>query len=355
MKVIYSEECAKHAPKYEILSGNLVDYFESPVRIEIIKSHLQSFSSSHNYTFHESTDYGIDAILAVHDSDFVQYLKTAYDEWCQEGGDKNGILPEAFPHKNMPSFGRNSGAATAIAKAGHYCYDLSCCIMGGTWLAAYASAQVTISAAKALMEDCSLPNENGPIGVFALCRPPGHHATNNLCGGYCFLNNVAIVARLIISATSKKVAILDIDYHHGNGTQAIFYSTSNPIYVSLHGHPDYPWFSGHASETGEGEGEGYTVNVPLTTETDDKKYLEALRSVIQKIIAYEADFLVVSLGVDTFMHDPIAGFNMTSGVYIEIGKHIKSIGKPTLFVLEGGYHLETIGINVGNILEGFNS
>ncbi|GBC10192.1 hypothetical protein RclHR1_09410005 [Rhizophagus clarus] len=328
MKVFYSNVCLKHAPKHEIISGNLIDYLESPSRLIKIKEYLDSLPI---FDFVSPIDNGLDPILSVHPKDYVEYLQTAYDEWVNIGGNKD---------------------------AGLYCSDLSCCITKDTWESAYESAQVVISAAlelKRFVEESSEKEMNPLPGIFALCRPPGHHANSNVCSGYCFLNNAAISTN-ILKKDNKKVVILDIDYHHGNGTQDIFYLSSNPLYVSLHGSPDYPWFTGNESEKGEGEGEGFNVNIPLSKDTDDDEYLKKLKKVIyENINPYNADYLIVSLGVDTYKDDIIGGLQITSEGYKRMGELIKSINLPTLFVMEGGYHLETIGINVGNVLLGFNT
>ncbi|RGB27523.1 hypothetical protein C1646_630380 [Rhizophagus diaphanus] len=348
MKVFYSEVCLKHAPKHEIISGNLIDYLE----------YLNSLS---NFDFVSPNDYGLDPILSVHSKDYVEYLQTAYEEWIKNGGNKNGILPEAFLHHNISSSSsikRKVKVTSPFAKAGLYCSDLSCCITKDTWESVYESAQVVISATmelKRFVEESSSEEINHFPGIFALCRPPGHHANSILSSGYCFLNNVAISTN-VLKKDNNKVVILDIDYHHGNGTQEIFYLNSNPLYVSLHGSPDYPWFTGDESERGEGEGEGFNINIPLSRDTDDDEYLKALKKVInENIIPYNADYLIVSLGVDTYKEDIIGALQITTEGYTRIGEMIKSINLPTLFVMEGGYHLETIGINVGNILLGFNT
>ncbi|CAG8451135.1 4859_t:CDS:2, partial [Cetraspora pellucida] len=352
-----------HAPKYEILSGKFVEYVENPSRLSIIVDQLRTQNSSQYFEFLCPSDHGLDAILAVHDVDYIEYLKSAYEEWCKEGGDKDGVIPEAFPHSGFISVSRDKikNAKSSLAKAGLYCFDLSCCIAEGTWEAVYNSAQIGISAAKELIKlnNESVHNKGHPIGVFALCRPPGHHACSNISGGGCFLNNAAIAAKLLINnldpnGNSRKVIILDIDYHHGNGTQDVFYTQSNPLYVSLHASNDYPWFTGETTEIGEGEGEGYNVNIPLSKEISDEIYCNVLEKVIkEKIIPYEAYYLIVSLGVDTYKDDPIAGFQITADAYRQFGRIIKSIELPTLFVMEGGYHMETLGINVTNVLLGF--
>ncbi|GET00824.1 histone deacetylase family protein [Rhizophagus clarus] len=337
MKVFYSNVCLKHAPKHEIISGNLIDYLESPSRLIKIKEYLDSLPI---FDFVSPIDNGLDPILSVHPKDYVEYLQTAYDEWVNIGGNKDGILPEAFLHHNMSSSSsikRDVKVTSPIAKAGLYCSDLSCCITKDTWESAYESAQVVISAAlelKRFVEESSEKEMNPLPGIFALCRPPGHHANSNVCSGYCFLNNAAISTN-ILKKDNKKVVILDIDYHHGNGTQDIFYLSSNPLYVSLHGSPDYPWFTGNESEKGEGEGEGFNVNIPLSKDTDDDEYLKKLKKVIyENINPYNADYLIVSLGVDTYKDDIIGGLQITSEGYKRMGELIKSINLPTLFVME---------------------
>ncbi|RHZ60863.1 hypothetical protein Glove_350g173 [Diversispora epigaea] len=381
MKVFYSDVCLKHAPQYEILSGNFVEYVESPSRITLIKEHLSQFPEKFEICSH--LDYGLEPILSIHDNDYIEYLKTAYIEWCNDGGDKKGVIPETFLHKGILNSSKKNlkNIKSPLAKAGFYCFDLSCCITEDTWEASYESAQVCISAAMELLKltSESYLNEsnyirNSPLGIFALCRPPGHHANRNVCGGYCYLNNAAIATKLLIENNKKdnnnnkennnddnnnkennKLVILDIDYHHGNGTQDIFYSQSNPLYVSLHESNDYPYFTGDESEIGEGDGKGYNINISLKKETVDDEYLEKLKIVIQdKIIPYNADFLVVSLGVDTYKDDPIGGCQITTLGYKRIGNLIKSIGLPTLFIMEGGYHLETLKFNVYNVLSGFD-
>jgi len=252
----------------------------------------------------------------------------------------------------------------------------------------------------------TIVSREAPPGLYALVRPPGHHAQSDLCGGYCFLNNVGIAAQWLIDRPElrhkdgrpKKVAIIDIDFHQyvrqaifffffscpsseliyrkltflfiffffflhfafcilhfsGNGTQELFYATSNPLYASLHGRDAYPHFTGAATERGEGEGLGFNINVPLPRSTSDDEYVEALEKLIQEhIIPYDSDYIIISLGVDTFKDDPIAGFLVTSEAYPRIGNAIRKIGLPTLFVQEGGYCVEKLGLNVGGILQGF--
>jgi len=216
-----------------------------------------------------------------------------------------------------------------------------------------SSVQVALSAAKELLSNQST--------AFALTRPPGHHAGSALSGGYCYLNNAAIAARYLQHSTKTdsqgvvKIAIMDIDYHHGNGTQEIFYSDSSVLYTSIHARDDYPYYTGSEAEIGYGSGEGYNFNLPLPKGTTDEEYcsaLEAVTGIIKKVDPY---YLVVSLGVDTYSDDPISDFKLTTTCYTQIGRMIGALHKPTLFLMEGGYHLDTIGNNVYSILQAFLS
>ncbi|KAG0203300.1 hypothetical protein BGX28_004396 [Mortierella sp. GBA30] len=370
MKVFTSALCiTMHAPAYEFLSGAETHYYESPERLEAILQYLKSHPDSFEIT-EEVEDFGYEPIKRVHRQDFLDYLETAYKEWIAEGGHPNGVLPGTIPHYKVARLGKLV-PANSLAKSGEYCFDMSAVITKDTFKSAWNAAQVTLTATKDLIRvgdeyDRSLVNGTGnrenPPGLYALVRPPGHHAQSDVCGGYCFLNNVAIATQWLIDQPDlkgkgggpKKIAILDIDFHHGNGTQEIFYTTSNPLYTSLHSVDDYPYFTGSELERGEGEGLGFNINVPLQGSTTDDEYLEKFESLIQDhVLPYDADYIIVSLGVDTYKEDPIAGFLMTSDAYPRIGDAIRKIGLPTLFVQEGGYCIEKLGLNVGGILQGF--
>jgi acetoin utilization deacetylase AcuC-like enzyme len=197
----------------------------------------------------------------------------------------------------------------------------------------------------------------GAPSAFALCRPPGHHAGSDFYGGYCFFNNAAIAAQAFIDNGARRVAVLDVDFHHGNGTQEIFYRRNDVLFCSLHGHPEdeYPYFSGYEDETGEGAGDGFNANFPLRPGTAWAQYRPALAAALKRIDAYGADALVISLGVDTYENDPISSFKLKCEDYLRLGEMIAGAGRPTLFVMEGGYAVEEIGINTVNVLTGFES
>ncbi len=190
---------------------------------------------------------------------------------------------------------------------------------------------------------------------FALCRPPGHHAARDQFGGYCFLNNAAIAAECLLDQGCDRVAILDVDYHNGNGTQSIFEERSEVFFVSLHADPadEYPYFLGYGDERGRGAGDGFNANYPLPLGTDWSAYAEALDHALARIRAFGPDVLVVSLGLDIFEHDPISKFRLTSGDFVALGTALATVGRPTLFVFEGGYSVAELGINCVNVLTGF--
>jgi len=196
----------------------------------------------------------------------------------------------------------------------------------------------------------------GERAAFALCRPPGHHAGRDYLGGYCYLNNAAIAAEAA-TAAGRRVAILDIDYHHGNGTQDIFYVRGDLLFVSIHADPrtDYPYYWGHADETGDGDGEGATLNLPLPRGADLAAYLPALGTALARIAAFAPDLLVVSYGADTFTGDPISHFRLETRDYADLGRRIAGLGLPVLTVMEGGYAVDALGANVASFLEGLDA
>ena len=233
-------------------------------------------------------------------------------------------------------------------KIGYYSLANETSISKGTWEAAEASKDVALTGAELILSG----NENG---VFSLCRPPGHHAAFDMFGGYCFLNNAAIAAQWFRDNGIDRVAILDIDFHHGNGTQDIFYQRDDVLYLSLHGDPRdaFPHFSGYQEETGQNTGEGTTYNWPLPPGTQFNKWCDCLKESLAKIDQFEAEVIIVSLGVDTFEKDPISFFKLKSEDFLTIGKLISDLKLTTLFVMEGGYDIKELGVNAVNVLQGF--
>ncbi|MET0542774.1 MAG: histone deacetylase family protein, partial [Variovorax sp.] len=237
--------------------------------------------------------------------------------------------------------------AVIEGKMGFYSMDAGWPFTQLTWTSVCGSANVALSGCELLLE--------GAKGAFALCRPPGHHAGREYMGGYCYLNNAAIAAAHAVAKGMKRVAVLDVDFHHGNGTQDIFYERADVLTVSIHGDPSasYPYFSGHADERGAGAGTGFNINMPLARGTTWQAYSAALQSACKAVAAHAPELLVVSLGVDTFEDDPISHFLLKSEDFSRMGEQIASVGCPTLFVMEGGYMVDEIGINAVNVLQGF--
>lgn len=230
---------------------------------------------------------------------------------------------------------------------GYYAMAGETAFSDGTWEAARASVNVALTAQAAIRD--------GASEAFALCRPPGHHAASDMYGGYCFINNAAVAAQAFIDQGASRVVILDVDFHHGNGTQAIFYNRPDVLFISLHGDPKdaFPHFLGYADETGEGVGEGFNYNYPMGPGTSFKTWGSALDDACRKVAHYAPDALIISLGVDTFEHDPISFFKLSSDDFKRYGATIGGLKLPTLFIMEGGYAVEEIGVNVVNVLEGY--
>ncbi len=339
MNTVYSSAHRAHAPAKEFLDGQLVDVFEKPERAELI---LRAVGEAGLGDVLAPKDFGMAPVESIHAADYLEFLRTAYARWLADGRDPNAVYPDTFfkpPFTHRP--------AKIGAQAGIYVMDMSAPITGGTWDAAYQSAQCALTAAEQVRD--------GARAAFALCRPPGHHAHANIAGGYCYLNNVAIAAQWLREHGARRAAILDIDVHHGNGTQHIFYERDDVLFVSLHGDPDwqYPYFLGAASETGAGAGAGYTRNYPLPLGADDAAFLRALDAGCEDIARHAPEVLLVSLGVDTFVEDPLGGLGVTASAYARIGARIAQLRAPTVFVMEGGYAIAPLGGNVVNVLLGF--
>lgn len=281
-------------------------------------------------------------VLRAHDQQFVEFLRNAWADWVA-AGNRGEAIPDCWPARRMAQR-RPNGIA---GRLGYYAMAGETSISAGTWEAASAAVDVALSGASVLRD--------GARAAFALCRPPGHHAARDLFGGYCFLNNAAIAAQFLRDDGAERVAVLDVDFHHGNGTQDIFYSRSDVLYVSLHGDPSeaFPYFSGFADEAGADAGEGYNINFPLPRATGFGLWQQTLATALACIRRYSPDALVVSLGVDTFVRDPISFFRLESSDFSTYGGMIGACRIPTLFVFEGGYAVADVGVNVVNVLAGF--
>lgn len=332
MKVFYSEAHRGHEPPFEVFDGGLrTPYLENTDRMDRILSALNQTDWAE---INEPQDFGLDPILAVHDREYIEFLDSSWTEWLESGAqDTSVLLPATFALRRHPQ-----KPAGLLGRAGYYLMDLSACIVEGTYQAALASVNCALSAADVVT--------NGERVAFALCRPPGHHAGKDYAGGYCFINNAAVTSNWL--STKGRVALLDIDYHCGNGTQDIFYERSDVLTISIHADPnfEYPHFWGYASETGKGPGLGFHRNFPLEKGTDDAQYLWVLDEALAMIRTFEPKYLVVSAGMDIYADDPLGTIKVTTDGIGEIGKRIESLGLPTVVVMEGGYANDVLGINV---------
>ena len=340
MKSVYSEDHKLHHGRVELIDGQLKPPVEKPERVEMI---LRSVREVGLGEIIPPEDFGLAPILRVHDEAFVTFLRTAYGEWTEAFGERDALPLNWAVRGFSPKIPK-----TVEGKLSYYSFDAATPITAGTWRAATSSVNVALTAQRLV--------SRGEHAAFALCRPPGHHAAADLYGGYCFLNSAAIAAQAFADE-GKRVALLDVDYHHGNGTQSIFYAQSDIFYISLHADPayDYPYFSGYADERGVGEGEGFNLNLPLPLGTDWQGYEKALGTSFAQIQDFAPDVLLVSLGVDTFADDPISSFTLQPDNFLKLGAQLASLDLPTLFVMEGGYAVEALGKNVTNVLSGFEN
>lgn len=324
----------------ELVGGQIVPSYERPERAEFILEQVKCVKLGNII---KPAKFDLKPTLAIHDSAYITFLQTCWDEWLAQGN-KGDLFPFIWPSRTMPS---KRIPKHLDGKIGYYCLSSDTSINAGTWAAAKLSADVALTATQQLT--------TGNNSAFALCRPPGHHATNDAYGGYCFLNNVAISAQWLLDNGASRVSILDVDFHHGNGTQSIFYDRDDVQFLSLHGQPEqcFPHFSGYADERGEGAGLGYNFNYPLAPSTDYKTWQQALDQALEEIVNYSPDVLLVSLGVDTYENDPISSFKLQSDDFKTYGSKISSLSLPTVFILEGGYAVEEIGLNTVNVLSSF--
>lgn len=341
METIFSEKHRLRNARTELYGGELVKPFERPSRADDIVGRVRNVALG---PVSDPQDFGMDPVLAVHDAAFVAFLQTAWDDWSAEGF-KGEAITTVWPARRMSQRIPHH----IEGRLGYYALASETAISDGTWEAAYASAQVALTGADRLRQ--------GARAAFALCRPPGHHAAFDLFGGYCFLNNAAIAAQFLRDNGAERIAILDVDFHHGNGTQDIFYARDDVLFLSIHGDPmdAFPHFLGHAEETGTGAGQGFTANYPLPPGTGFATWRNSLSAALARIADFAPDMLIISLGVDTYDSDPISFFKLTSDDFFTYGSDIAALGLPTLFVMEGGYDIAEIGINTVNVLQGFEA
>jgi acetoin utilization deacetylase AcuC-like enzyme len=343
MHIFYNPDHAAHQGKLEMYRGRMVPCHEVPQRQDQVAGALQALALGPLQTPHQFDD----ALLArIHSPRYLRFLQTAWQQWIvlDPANAALDAIPSVWPTR---SFRTDIEPDNFAARMGLYSFDAGSPLTAGTWQAARSGADCALSAAAHIAQ--------GGRAAFALSRPPGHHAGADFFGGYCFLNNAALAAQHLRDSGLERVAVLDVDYHHGNGTQAIFYARADVLFTSIHGDPrtEYPFYLGHADERGQGAGRGFNLNLPLPRGSDYARWSSALDLALQAIADFGAQALVVSLGVDTFAGDPISGFALQSDDYLRMGERIAQAALPTVLVFEGGYAVQAVGLNVANVLQAF--
>lgn len=334
MRIFYSVKAKLHNPVYEINNGEKIIHPENPKRVEVILNELLKGG----FKIEEiNSKIPFKLLTQVHTEDFVKFVKSL-STFLKEG---ERFYPDVFLRERMGNWKNN------LALMGQYSFDVYTPIMHGTYQAALTSASLSFKGASEVA--------NGrEKKVYVLCHPIGHHALSNKMGGYCYFNNAAIAAEYL--SEFGQVAILDLDFHHGNGTQEIFYERGDVLFVSIHADPNikFPYYWGYQKERGESRGLGYTRNYPLSLGTDSNSYHQTLNRALSDIRKFRPKFLIISLGFDTYKDDPIGGFKLTTDYYKEMAEAINQLGLATIIIQEGGYDLESLGKNVVSFLRGFS-
>ncbi|GAC1667482.1 MAG: histone deacetylase family protein [Candidatus Limnocylindrales bacterium] len=324
VRVVYSPAHLAHDVATETVMGAVIPANEVAERAERIRATL---AADGGFIIGLPTVHGTEPILAVHDPGLVRFVDEAWSQARAQSINRSSLIADTFPSFRMfegmsPELvARRAETRSANGRAGWWGLDTANPLVAGTAVAARAAVDVALTAADLVL--------SGESAAYGLCRPPGHHAARSMAGGYCFFNNAAIAAESIVRRTGERVAILDVDYHHGNGTQQVFWRRGDVLYVSLHADPErqYPFFLGRADEVGEGQGSGANLNIPLPAGTDDEAYLVALDRGLTAIAETPGDVIVVSLGFDTYGHDPIGDFALTTAVYHECGRRTAALGR----------------------------
>ena len=343
MLTFYNEHHAQHRGR-DGQPGGMAVRRDTPERANLVLAALQRRGLGEIVTPHRVP---LVSLERVHSPRYLHFLRSAWSEWTALDPANAGkdALPSSWPIRTMRS---DIEPDSFAGRLGLYSMDSATPLMGGTWNAVKTGADCAINAAHAL--------RLGERGSFALTRPPGHHAGFDFFGGGCYLNNAALAAQHLLDDGLKRVAILDLDYHHGNGTQGIFYNRGDVLCVSLHADPgnDYPYFVGHADEIGDGDGHGHNLNLPLVRGTDAQEWMAALETACIRLGMFAPEALVVALGVNTAAAEAGGGFGLQGADFLRIGERIAWLGLPTVFVLEGG-QANDVGINTVNVLEGFET
>jgi acetoin utilization deacetylase AcuC-like enzyme len=339
LKIVYSDTHAAHDPQTFFVRGVNRPAAEQPERA----TRLLAAATTAGHTVAAPRAYGPAPAAAIHTPEYLDFLQTAARDWAQLPGASAEVLPNVHPSRYAATYPR-----TLVGRAGWHQADLGCPIGPGTWSAALAASEVATTAADLVLEEARQ--------AYALCRPPGHHAYADMAGGFCYLNNTAIAAQRLRSR-HRRVAILDVDVHHGNGTQGIFWERADVLTVSIHADPSsyYPYFWGHAHETGAGTGAGFNLNLPQPMGSPDAPWLAAGDTALARIKEFAPTALVVALGLDASASDPLQGLKVSGAGFHAMAGKIAALGLPTVLVQEGGYLSDDLGRNLVQFLSGFET
>ncbi len=337
MKAVFDVAHIDHDPQFFLQRGKVRRTTEVPERADQL---LAGLKTGH-HDIRPPERFGLGPVSAVHTPEYLSFMAESYEAWTALGDSGPEIIPNIHPSRYPPTY-----PTSVVGRAGWHMADTACPIGPGTWKAAQLAADVALTATELVMA--------GERAAYALCRPPGHHAYADMAGGFCFLNNAAIAAQRL-RCEHDRVVILDVDVHHGNGTQGIFYGRADVLTVSIHADPAhlYPFFWGHAEERGEAAGEGYNLNLPLAHGSGDDVFMAALEKAATRIRMFTPDALVLALGLDASEHDPYKALAVTTHGFERIGAAVARIGLPTVIIQEGGYLSPILGDNLAATLKGF--
>ncbi len=346
MQVVFSESHRLHDPTAQVEAGHRIPMQETPSRAEQI---ISSLAQDARFEIVEPKTFGRAPIDSVHEPAMVSYIEHAHAEWSAASGFDIAI-PDVFFHPALRAgMEPIADAESPLGRLGYWCFETTTPIVAGTYTAARSAVDSALTATDTVL--------GGASNAYALCRPPGHHAATSVFGGYCFFNNAAIAAQHAVAKGAERVAVLDVDYHHGNGTEQIFYERPDVFYASLHGDPAraYPYFLGFADETGTGRGNGRNLNIPLEAGCENDMYLSELTRALDAIDSYNPEVLFVSLGLDIFGGDPLGDLAITTDGIGRIGAAIRARSMPTVILQEGGYAVSELGNNAHAFLDKFVS
>ena len=337
MKAIYSTSQASHDPTFFLSKGVQAKNPEVPQRADTLLAAALSAGCEHI----EPTDTGLSLISAVHTPEYLRFLKTIYSRWQRADNASLEVIPNIHPSRREGNY-----PSSETGQAGYHMADTACPISAETFAAALSSAHSAGTAAQCVLD--------GESATYALCRPPGHHAFKDMAGGFCYINNSAVAAEHLRSRY-KRVAIIDVDLHHGNGTQDIFYDRNDVFTASIHANPSdiYPFHWGNANERGHGQGFGYNLNVPLPSQSGDNAFIAGLDHMLETVEMFSPEAIVVALGLDASVDDPFGGLSVTTKGFSRIAQRIAQLGMPTVLVQEGGYLSDSLGQNLDSFLQGF--